>query len=267
MNKAFFQFAGLLFLFFATWYGLSQVNWPKVFKTEEVSQNSDKELGDFFWEYIQGTETEVYNKQAIKSVDSLFNALCVANDIDPKSIKWHLISKDEVNAFALPGKHMVVYTGLIKEARNEAELCGVIGHELAHIQKDHVMKKLGKEIGLSALIALVAGNGGGESVAQILKMISSTAYDRELEREADKTSVDYLLAANINPAPFADFLFRLSTQADKLTPIDDWVSTHPDSKERAELILSYFNAKKIKSKNILSDSSWAELKTVLGEEE
>ena len=72
---------------------------------------------------------------------------------------------------------------------NENQLGFVICHEIAHIQLSHVMKKLVKEIGLSVLISMTTGKSGSGTIQEGLKLLSSSAYDRNLEKEADLKAV------------------------------------------------------------------------------
>ena len=85
--------------------------------------------------------------------------VCRANSIDRGKIKVHVLENSEVNAFALPAGHLVIYSGLIDDAGSAEELSGVICHELAHITEKHVMKSLAKELGLSVLISATTGEG------------------------------------------------------------------------------------------------------------
>jgi Zn-dependent protease with chaperone function len=150
---------------------------------------------------------------------------------------------------------LVVYTGLINDCKKQEALQGVLGHEIAHIENNHVMKKLSKEIGLTVLLSATAGGNGGQVLKEIFKTLSSSAYDRTLEKEADIASVDYLLKANIDPKPFADFMYKMAM--DNQTDMSlYWISSHPESEERAKYILEYIKGKKIKSKTTLSDKDW-----------
>src|SRR5690606_17374976 len=144
---------------------------------------------------------------------------------------------DQANAFALPGNHLVVYTGLINTCDKQEELIGVLGHEIAHIEKRHVMKKLIKELGLSVLLSM-AGGGGGSVSSEAVRTLSSSAYDRKLETEADFMSVQYMLKAEVNPAPFADLMYKMATEHD-LPAMVYWISTHPESEERAKEIIGH----------------------------
>lgn len=251
--------------FFLTWFGLTQINWVKLFKVEQATDKTEEKLGDLFWENIQNTEEEITNRFVTNTIDSVVDKVCKENDIERSHIKVHVLQKDEVNAFALPNGHLVIYSGLITEADKQEELSGVICHELAHIELNHVMKKLVRELGFSVLVSITTGNGGGDVIKQATKMLSSSAFDRKLEKEADIKAVDYLVKAHINPAPFADFLYKLSDADSEITKYLSWVSTHPDSKERAEYIIEHQKDKKVKYGPVLADESWEKLKEKVSE--
>lgn len=260
MAKLITQAAFLIALFFATWFGLQEINWMKLFRIEKLTDTTEEKLGDLMYDMIKKTETVVTDPNSVQSLDSILRFIVNANGFDSSDIKLHIIEKDEMNAFALPAGHLVIYTGLIRNCDKQEELTGVICHEIAHMQNNHVMKKLVKEIGLSVLISMT-GNGGGEIMRQALKILSSTAYDRTLEREADMAAVDYMLKAGVDPEPFADFMYKLSTENGDIEEHLSWVSTHPESRERAESIIGYCKGKIKKRKQILSEHAWNTLKS------
>lgn len=263
MEKTLTQLLVTVLLFFGTLFTLQQVNWVSLFKVEEITDKTEEKLGDLLWETFKASETENINPVLLNSLDSIITKISKANDFDKEFFKVHVLNSDDVNAFALPNGHLVIYTGLIADAEHQDELVGVIGHEMAHIQMKHVMKKLVKEIGFSVLISITTGSAGGEIAKQVAKTLSSTAFDRSLEKEADIKAVDYLTKANVNPAPFADFLYRMSMTDSQLPTIISWISTHPDSKERAEYILEYSKDKKANYKTILSENTWENIKKEL----
>jgi predicted Zn-dependent protease len=219
-------------------YVISLFNWKKTFGIEKVTTDLDEKLGDVFWESYSADMVEVKDDKVILPIIKMVDQLCSENGIKSSSIKVHVVNNKEINAFAMPGRHLVVHTGLIQFADHQEEIAGVVAHEIAHIESGHVVKKLGKEIGLSILMNLTLGDIGGEVVRNALSTITSTAYDRSLEKEADLKAVDYMIAAKMNPTYLASFLEKLDKQSQ--TPeVLQWVSTHPDSKER----VSYINQK------------------------
>ncbi len=262
-NSLWAQLFVIVFLFFGTWYLLSRVDWMTLLKVEKATQKTEQKLGDLFWDIIKKTEHEIKSPLVIAPIDSLINRICTSNDIDRNQIKFHLIEKDEVNAFALPNHHLVIYTGLIRACDNEAELCGVIGHEIAHMENSHVMKKLVKEIGLATLLSMAGGNAGSEIIKQGLKILSSSAYDRALESEADMVAVDYMINADIDPEAFANLLYRFSKDDGDLPEQFYWVSTHPDSEARAHKIVQSLTSRNYQKSRVLSDATWQALQARL----
>ncbi len=252
----------ILIGFFGLFLALSQVDFVSLFHVKEIRSSSENKIGDLIWDEISSTEKVITNDSISKTLDKLLDPICKNNKIERDSLKIHIVEKDEINAFALPNNHLVVYTGLITECKNQEALQGVLGHEMAHIANNHVMKKLSKEIGLSVLLSASTGGKSSEVVKEILKSLSSSAYDRTLEKEADMASVDYLLKANINPEPFADFMFELAQQKD-LSDSLYWLSSHPESEERAKYILDYLKGKKYKKQTTISKTEWENYKTLI----
>jgi predicted Zn-dependent protease len=216
-------------------YVISLFNWKKTFGIEKVTTDLDQKLGDVFWESYSADMVEVKDVKIVEPVQQMVRNICSDNNIAPSSINVHVVENKEINAFAMPGRHLVVHTGLIDFADHEDEIAGVIAHEIAHIESGHVVKKLGKEIGLSILMNLTLGDIGGEVVRNALSTLTSTAYDRSLEKEADLKAVDYMFKAKMDPKMLSSFLGKLAEQSQ--TPeVLQWVNTHPDSKERVRYI-------------------------------
>lgn len=256
INKIVLQGLVIVILFFSTWMVLRQVDWMSVLRVKIITEKTEVKLGEIFWEIFKKSETEYQHPLVIQSIDSIVTKICVANKIDRHLIKEHVIDKDEINAFALPDGHLIIYTGLIVAAENPEELSGVICHEIAHVELDHVMKKLVKEVGLSVLISMTAGNSGSEMIRKTAKMLSSTAFDRSLEKEADIKAIEYLAEAKISPAPFADFLYKLAGEENEVMKYLSWISTHPDSKERAAYIIEHSKDLSITNEAVLAQETW-----------
>lgn len=262
MKKVLLQAFLALFLFFAVLYGFSRVDWMSVFRIDSAS--IEKRLGKAYWDLFSNTEEVIDSESVTVALDSLLTHLCRANGIDRDRIKLHVFRNEEVNAFAFPDRHLVIYSGLIGECRSESELCGVMAHELAHMQKGHVMRKLVKEIGLSTLIGVASGGNGADVLRQTARLLSSTAFDRSMESEADTVAVSYLKRACISPGGLADFLSRLSKE-ENLPEIAVWISTHPASGERSQKILQTAGGTNTTYRPVLSAKSWDTLKRSIGE--
>lgn len=264
MKKILLQLLILTAIFLGLWFALKQIDWMKLFRVEKATKATEEKLGEIMWEIFRAADNEITYQQTLTPLDSILTKICEANHIDRSKIKLHLLEKNEVNAFALPGNHLVVYSGLVLQSENPSELAGVMAHEVAHIQLQHVMKKLVKEVGLSVLISITMGDGGGEVVRETARMLSSKAYDRNLEKEADIKAADYLINAEIHPEEFANFLYKLSEgEENTLSPLT-WMSTHPESKERAQYIIEHIKNTEITTSSLLSNKSWKQLREGVG---
>jgi predicted Zn-dependent protease len=266
MVKPLLQFILLVISFLAIWFGLSRIDWMTLFQVEKATKNVEEKLGDLYWDILKKVNDEITDDSLVSPLDSLVTRICSRNDIDREKIKLHLVDKDEINAFALPDNHIVVFSGLIEECQNEAELCGVLAHEMAHLEKGHIMEKLVKEIGLSVLLSMTSGNGNPEMIRQAVKVLTSSAYDRNLEMEADLAGADYLINAGIDPEAFANFMFRMAADEKDIPDQFYWVSTHPGSEERTQAILDYISEREWKTEAVLDSAQWATLKEDLNKD-
>ncbi|QDH78420.1 M48 family metallopeptidase [Echinicola soli] len=254
-ENVFLQGIAVLGSFLIGWFLLAQVDWIGLFRWEESSDKLEEKLGEELWKIYSREADEVTNDTLRMAMDSIVSEISKANAIDVDKIKLRILKKDEVNAFAMPDGYLVLYTGLIKNVDKQEELTGVICHEMAHIQQKHVMKKLAKEVGISMLVSLTTGSSG-TGVAEVAKLLSSTAFDREQEREADLKAAEYMKNAQVSPEHLANFLYKMSLDDHEAVKYFTWISTHPDSKERATSIVDNFMKGEVENKPILSEDSW-----------
>ncbi len=172
----------------------------------------------------------------------------VAKQIPPQPfpITATVIRNNSMNAFAVPGGYVYVYTGLILNMKHEAELAAVIGHELAHVSLRHVASRMEKMklvsfasmLGtLAGMLVGIAGGGGnmgnlGQAIAMGSMGSAQSAYlnyTQENEREADHLGMNYLIAAGYNPQSMVDGFKVMKQRQWNLsnTNIPTYLSTHP----------------------------------------
>ena len=253
MIKTLFQLLIVVGMFVGVWYLASRIKWSELFQVEELSEKTEGKLGEVFWEFFKKTGEEDLDSIKAVFMDSLLNRIGRDNELDIDKFKVQILKNKEINAFALPDGYLVFHTGLIDAAERPEEVAGVMAHEMAHIELRHVRKKLIKEVGISLLINVAMG-GGGETIMELARMISSSAFDRKMEKEADLKAVEYLTKARIDPNHFADFMSR----ALKSEQYTTWISTHPDSDKRAEYIRQ--NAVVVDTLPLVSPELWDEVK-------
>jgi len=154
----------------------------------------------------------------------------------PFTIK--VIDCEEVNAFALPGGFFFVYTGLILKADNEAELAGVMSHEIAHVAARHGTRQATRgEIANLASIPLIFMGGwagyGIRQAASVLVPVGFLKFSRGFESEADMLGLQYMYKAGYDPTAFVDFFEKIETlEKRKPGTMSKVFSTHPMTDDR-----------------------------------
>ena len=145
-----------------------------------------------------------------------------------------VVNSDLVNAAALPGGKVVVYSGLLAEAGSAEEVAGVLAHELCHVLHRDSLRQLIGRLGSSALVGLILGGGDLAALAARAGELDHLAYGREQERAADRGGVALLARAGLPPQALPAFFERL--QAKEGGRLPEFLSTHPDTAARiAEL--------------------------------
>ena len=170
----------------------------------------------------------------------------------PQEYSWpfefHVIPDKQINAFALPGGQMFVNLGTLTSARSEAELAGVMGHEMAHVYMQHSAKQAGKGQTTSMIAgiasAVLGGTVGGKAgglVGQLGQMgIQMGAqgllmkYSRSDESQADAVGAMILYKAGYNPQSMVDFFKTMGAQAGAAPP--ELFSSHPNPGNRQEAL-------------------------------
>jgi hypothetical protein len=152
----------------------------------------------------------------------------ICTGADGRPVRIRVIDLGIVNAAALPGRQIVVLNGLIDKAESPDEVAGVLGHEIGHVERRHVMAALLRDFGLSLLL----GGADGGAIAQGLL---ASRYSRGAEREADESAIEGMARAKVSPMPTAAFFARLGKDEAKLgrsVTMLNYVSSHPLSEER-----------------------------------
>ena len=139
-------------------------------------------------------------------------------------------SKIGPNAFALPGGFIVMTDELVKLAKEDNAILGVLAHELGHVQHQHSLRNL-VSASVVGVVAFMIWGDASSFVASIPTVLLQTRYSREFETEADTFALDFLRRAQIPPAAMAH-MFRALQKSSGENAIPELLRTHPATEER-----------------------------------
>lgn len=195
------------------------------------------EMGETYAKQVE-EEQQILNNPGVQDyVREIGERLAAQVDRTDVNYTFKVIdAPDTINAFALPGGFMYIYTGLMLQCENEAELAGVMGHEIAHVAAYHHGRSMTARSTLSGLMEVLVGGSGSpiaEGAASVGAALAGLKFSRNHEREADCLGMTYLVRAGYNPMAMVEFYDRVFNKAQQDVP--EWttiLSTHPISKNR-----------------------------------
>ena len=204
------------------------------------------QLGQQFDQEITNNPKEypIYANMAVKNYinNRIFQYLMQSPEIKKKTVysyQLEMIDNDSVlNAFAVPGGYLYLYTGLVKYLDSEAALAGVIGHEIAHVERRHATQRITSAYGLQMLASLALGNNPSQvtvMVANLFSGLTLLANSRANEDESDEYSMKYLSGTRYYPGSVKFFFEKLKADGKVSSGsggLETFLSTHPDPVER-----------------------------------
>lgn len=168
-----------------------------------------------------------HGEDGVTALEGLLTRLA-PDEIEDPPLTLDVVDGKMVNAFALPGNHIVVFRGLIDKAGSGDEVAGVLAHELAHLDLRHPMQNAIQQVGLGAVLTMLLGGGDMSSVGQVLVGFT---YTRQMEADADSRGVELLENAGLRADGLAGFFRRLGPEeSDGFLP--DWLASHPGLADR-----------------------------------
>lgn len=200
----------------------------------------DRQIGSTAFESMDLGGPEIKDEIVLGAMQSIVDRLTPHAAIDGMEFDVHVVDSPTINAFALPGGKIVVFTGLIKNAENIEQVAAVLGHEMSHATLRHGIERMGQSMGIYAAVSLLVGDAGGliAMAADLFQVASINSYSREQENAADEEGVRMLHSAGIDPMSMATFFELLEKQHGDLPDAIAWISTHPDHASRIENVES-----------------------------
>lgn len=232
IKKFFIHLLLFIIVLGSVYYALSNISFRELLKVEKRIEKLEDRLNRWTIRHFENEYEKVSDKRVDSLIISMTADLMEHNNFQHKKFEYIVLKSEEINAFALPGNTIIIFSGLLNFAETQEEFLGIMAHEIAHIEENHVVKKLSKEIGIAAIFSLFSGSNNLEVIKEIARITSSTAYDRGLERDADSLAVNYLVKANIHPQGYINVMERFAKELNDVPYELRWISSHPDTEER-----------------------------------
>lgn len=232
---------------------------------------AERELGRTMASFLLQFYGVINSPEIVDYVNNVGLYVASRSDETDRVYMFEVLNSDSINAFSSPGGYIMVTAGAIKLAENEAELAMILGHEIAHVERQHMFKTLmtkskekekEKEIArsklpqsmlarervratnsdLSSVTRYLTSGGIGMSVLSAVKggidLVTQTGLDSSYEYEADQRGLIYAMRSGYKPAAFDNYLDRLKARKAKLD-LKSLDKTHPKIEDREARILDY----------------------------
>ena len=228
----------------------------------EFTFADEKKVGKEFYDTLVKHHLLLENKRLNDYITQIGNLILAQSKKVPFDFHFSIVDNSAINAFATPGGYIYIHKGLINAVENEAELAGVIAHEIGHANARHVASIIEKsqKLNIATLAAIIAGaflGGGGQATAAIAAFSVAGAtsltlkFSREHEEEADRLGITSLVSAGYYPAAMVDFLKLIKKYEFLSKTIPSYLRTHPGTDDRIfyldSLILTQYRQKGAKN--------------------
>lgn len=190
---------------------------------ESIFQNATR------WEETDSVRTALMNK--------FVSQLALNDDYD---IQVTVVESEIVNAYAVPGGNVVIYSGLLDKLTTTEQLVALLGHEVSHIAQRHSLKAMFKDVANYMVISLVLGdvNGITAVLADHANSLNSLSYSRSLEEEADLYGMQLMVANGVDPKGMVGLMEVLeASHGDSFVP--EFLSSHPVTSDRIAFAEAY----------------------------
>lgn len=211
-----------------------------------ISPQQERQLGEDFMRQARQRMHFIQDPDLLDYVNGLGQKLVSRLHDNTQKYHFYLIEDGAINAFAVPGGHISLNTGLIVATESEGELASVVAHEIAHISQRHIPRIIAAQqrssgVSLAALLAAIVLLGQGQVEAGEATIALSTAamvqrqlnFTRGHEQEADRVGTQILADADFNPRAMPLFFQRLQNWSRLYeTNLPEFLSTHPITSNR-----------------------------------
>ena len=230
----------------------------------------EEAIGDSAVSDLSADYSSCENEEVVAAVQQVLDALVVEAGDTGYTFTLHVLTSEDVNAFALPGGHVFVLSGLLEMTEDPSELAAVMGHEMQHVLGRHGLRSIVQRAGVGVVMAMVLGDVS-ETVAVVAGLAGELGvlrFGREQESEADEVGLRLIGGAGFDPQGASRFFSKLSAEAGETgTSLDSAIallSTHPASSDRMKRLDELSATYETPAKPLLHELDWATLRKGCG---
>lgn len=204
---------------------------------DRIPVSWEASLGEGLYKEITSENEVVADPVREKEIVAITAPLLDAAGTNVYKFQFHIIKETNINAFAIPGGHIFIHTGLLDAADTPEEIAGVLAHEMAHVTERHGFRSLINAAGLYLIVQFFFGDSSGAMavLTEGSKTLLQQSYSRDFERQADDVGWNYLVKANVDPRGMIRFFKRMKEEEAKNPQPGgamQLLNTHPATDER-----------------------------------
>ena len=201
-----------------------------------ISTSDEVSIGQSMSKEVETQNKVVADPEVENYVNGVGQKLAGLSDRTDLQYHYKVLESSDINAFACPGGYIYVYSGLLKTIDNEAQLAGVMAHEIGHVVARHSVKRLQQVLGIQVLLSIALGQSSEITQQAVSTGVSVIlqGYSRDNEYEADYDGALYMTKAGYNPEGMIQLFqkFVAMEQDKKTTALDKLFESHPPSADR-----------------------------------
>lgn len=189
----------------------------------------DNEIGDVFMEtFLNEHDVDTVKTRYLEKFASNLNLK------NAKPLRFTVVKSNELNAFALPNGHIVVYTAILDSMKSSDELVALLGHEVSHVNNRHSTKMLCRNLAGYMVISLIFSdiNGVMAVLTDNAQQLQSLSYSRTFEQEADEQGLKIIIDNHVDPNGMVQLFDQLEKETNISIP--QIISSHPSTENRKE---------------------------------
>jgi len=210
------------------------VPWVADQAAQKVSRDIERQVGESWYPSL----TAQYQPDTVKTrlVQAFYDSLGYAGNY---SIRITVVHEPVVNAFAMPGGRIVVFSGILDIMDRPEQLAALLGHEASHVELRHSTRAVFRELANSLFFSLFLGDYGDVStiVAQQGDQLAGLSYSRSLEIEADAHGFQLMQQSRIPTAGMRDLFQKMkASEPSGASEVPHFLSTHPSLEERVQVV-------------------------------